>query len=1002
MPLGRRCFAVTRIRFSTAEPAARTSCLLFLVVGLMAQDGLPSFQNQIQPILASRCSACHSAKVSQGGLSLESRESVLAGGKSGPAVVPGRPTDSLLLTMVASGAMPKGGPKLTGAEVDAIRRWIESPDARGSQADESAKPPTVTQHDVIGPILGAKCFVCHGRRVQQAGLDLRTVASILKGGKSGPAIVSGKPEESLLIQKIAAQAMPPPKLQEQFSVRTVTSDELEKLKQWIAAGTPAGNDKPAHVDDATDPMIEAEDRKFWAFQSPVKPPVPQVRAGARVRNPIDAFLLQKLESRNLTFSDEAGRLPLLRRAYLDLTGLPPSPEDIENYLTDHRPDAYERMIDRLLDSPGYGERWARYWLEASGYTDSEGGNAGDSIRPHAFRYRDYVIRAFNADKPYNQFLLEQIAGDETFDYKTPTEYTPEQADRLIATGFLRQAPDSTHSTEQNYLPERFDVLANEIDILSSAVMGLTVGCARCHDHKFDPVPQRDYYRLSAVLQTAIDPYDWRIPNASVGGVGAKLDETILRLLPLRSARERQDVERINEPVRQRIDRLKKQLETKAAPFRQTILNDRLATLPDDVQRDLRAALDTPAESRSPIQQYLFKNFEATLTIEQKDIESRFEDFKKEAIEIRKEIKKEEDALIPAPSIRALFDMGGDPTPNYLLRRGDVRTPGEMVEPGVLSVLGASLTRYRVEPPPFQTGTSGRRLALARWLTQPNHPLTSRVMVNRMWQHHFGRGLVSSPGNFGRTGAAPSHPELLDWLATEFVRRDWSIKAMQRLILTSAAYRQSSQADAAKRQADPENKLLSRFPLQRLDGDALRDSILKIAGRLDPQTFGPAIRLDIRKDGEVVTKPSKHGHRRSIYLLVRRTEPVTMLDAFDAPQLTPNCLKRSQSTVSSQALEMFNNDLIRESARFLAGRIIDEVGADRRKQLERAYLKVLARPATPQELDAAEIAFPELTKAWTAHLQVEMAAEPTGSRAEWLALSAFCHTLFNSAEFLYVD
>jgi len=981
---------------------AKTSCLLFVGAGLMAQAVSPSFQNDIRPILTSHCTTCHNAKLREGGLSLESRESVLTGGKSGPAVIPGQPANSLLLTMVASGAMPKVGPKLTAAQIETIRGWIESAEARGPLSEVAASPLAVTQHDVIMPILGAKCFVCHGRRVQQAGLDLRTLAGMLKGGKSGPAIIPGKPDESLLVQKIASQQMPPPKLQEQFSVRGLTSEELDQLKRWIRLGAPAADDRPARGADTSDPMIKKEDRKFWAFRPPARPAVPQVRQNARVHNPIDAFLLEKLERRNLTFSADAGRLPLLRRAYLDLTGLPPSPDDIELYLADRRPDAYERMIDSLLDSPRYGERWGRYWLEAAGYADSEGGNAGDSVRPHAFRYRDYVIRSFNADKPYDQFLLEQIGGDEMFDYKAAEEYTPEQADRLIATGFLRQAPDPTHSTEQNYLPERFDVLANEIEILSSAVLGLTVGCARCHDHKFDPIPQRDYYRLSAVLQTSYDPYDWRIPNTKVGGVGAKLDESMVRLLPLKSVSERNHVERTNEPVRQRIDKLKKQLEAKAAPFRQTILNERLATLPEDVRRDLRSALDTPAGSRSPVQQYLVKNFEGTLTIAQKDIESRFEEFKKEAVELRKQIQKEEDRLLPAPGIRALFDMGGDPTPNYLLRRGDFRMPGEVVEPGALSVLGSELAPYRIERPPFQTGTSGRRLALARWLVQPNHPLTARVMVNRLWQHHFGKGLVSTPGNFGRTGAPPSHPELLDWLATEFVRQGWSIKSMQRLIVTSAAYRQSSQADQAKRQVDPDNILLSRFPLQRLDGDALRDSILKIAGRLDPQPFGPAAPIDVRPDGEVVNKASKHGYRRSIYSLVRRSEPLTMLDAFDAPQLTPNCLRRSQSTVSSQALELLNSDLIRESARFLAGRIIDKVGADRCKQVERAYLRILARPADREELDNAGKVLPELVKAWYERLQDEVPAEPKASKAEWLGLAAFCHTLFNSAEFLYVD
>ncbi len=347
-------------------------------------------------------------------------------------------------------------------------------------------------------------------------------------------------------------------------------------------------------------------------------------------------------------------------------------------------------------------------------------------------------------------------------------------------------------------------------------------------------------------------------------------------------------------------------------------------------------------------------------------------------------------------------MGGDPTPNYLLQRGDVRTLGEPVEPGALSVLSDGLPPYRVVKPEFQTGTSGRRLALAKWLTNPDHPLTARVMANHIWQQHFGRGLVASPGNFGHTGQRPSHPELLDWLATEFVRQGWSIKAMQRLIVTSAAYRQSSQATSAQIENDPENILLSRFPLQRLDGDALRDSILKISGRLDFEPFGPPAAIEEQFDGEVIPQDGKQGQRRSIYVLQRRTKHVTLLDTFDAPQLTPNCLRRAQSTVSSQALEMFNSGLLRESSRYLAGRIIDEAGGDLRKQVELAYLHALARPPRGDEIDAGESLIAGATGAWRERLKHESVAEPKSGRSQWMGLAALCHTLFNSAEFLYVD
>jgi cytochrome c553 len=973
-----------------------------VAVAAQAQAAPPSFERDVAPILRERCAGCHGAKAPAAELSLTTEQSVLRGGKSGPAVVPGKPADSLLLTMVANGNMPKVGPKLTSDQIETIRRWVEAGGTAKGGGSLEPPPPHVAEREVVMSILGAKCFVCHGRSKQTAGLDLRTRASILKGGKSGPAIIPGKPDDSLLVKMIASQQMPPPKLQEQYSVRGVTSDEFEKLKRWIAEDAPADEEAAAQVDPDNDPLVTAKDRQFWSFRPPVRPVAPEVRAADRVRTPIDAFVLQKLEAKGLTFSPEAGKLALMRRAYLDLTGLPPSPDEIKTYLADTRADCYERLVDRLLASPHYGERWARYWLDAAGYADSEGGVSADSIRPHAYRYRDYVIRSLNSDKPYDRFLIEQIAGDELFDYLAAKEYTPEQIDYLVATGFLRTAPDSTYSTEQNLMPERFDVVANEVEVLSSAVLGLTVGCARCHNHKFDPIPQRDYYRLSAVLQSSYDPYDWRVPQFDVIGVGAKNDPARTRLLPLKLQSEQDEVARWNAPIQERIAKLENQLKEKAAPYRQKLLNERLASLPENVRKDVTVAVNTPAESRNAVQQYLIRNFEDVLKIENKDLEAHFEDFKKTAEASRKQIQTEKETLQPIPSVRALFDMGGDPTPNYLLLRGDAQRPGMRVEPGPLSVVSAGLKPYVIEKPNFQTGTSGRRLALARWLVQPDHPLTARVMVNRIWQQHFGHGLVVGPGNFGHTGQAPTNPELLDWLATEFTRQHWSIKAMQRVIMTSSVYRQSSQATAQQVEADPEDRLLSRFPLLRLDSDALRDSILKISGTLDPQAYGPPAAIDERPDGEILAKPGKEGQRRSIYVLTRRTKHLTLLDTFDQPQLSPNCLRRSQSTVSSQALEMFNSSLLRKSSEFIAGRIIDEEGENVLRQVERAYLSILARPPSQDELRTGEKMIADATGVWKQHFEHELTAEPKLTKARWMALASFCHTLLNSAEFLYVD
>ena len=402
-----------------------------------------------------------------------------------------KPVESRLLVLISSGGMPMGAPPLEAGAIDLVRRWIEAGmPGETPQAPVPAAAPPVREREVMAAILGAKCLPCHGRRRQEAALDLRTREGLLKGGKSGPAVVPGKPEESLLVRRIRAQEMPPPHLQEQFSVRGLTSVELEKVQAWIAGGALPDPEKPLEADLGREPLVGPKDHRFWSFQAPRRPAQPRVTAQDRIGNPVDAFLLARLEEEGLSFSPPADRLTLMRRSYLDLTGLPPSPEEIRSFLADTDPRAYERLVDRLLESPHYGERWARYWLDAVGYADSEGGVSSDNIRPHAFRYRDYIIRSLNADKPYDQLLIEQIAGDELFDYKAVDKYSPDQLDWLVATGFLRMGPDSTYSTEQNNLPERLDVVATQIEILSSSTMGLTLACARCHDHKYDPLPQR--------------------------------------------------------------------------------------------------------------------------------------------------------------------------------------------------------------------------------------------------------------------------------------------------------------------------------------------------------------------------------------------------------------------------------------------------------------------------------------------------------------------------------
>ena len=967
---------------------------------------VPRFESDIVPIFQANCLACHGESLQQAELDLRTRDGVLKGGKSGPALVPGAAVESLLLGKVSSGAMPMGGEKLSPAEIEVIRRWIETGALREGEdlqsASKIATPYEVSAREIVVTILNVKCLLCHGRRRQEGGLDMQTRAGLLRGGTSGPAIVPGKPDESLLIKRIAAEDMPPEKDQARVSVRPVTSAELEKLRAWIAAGAPFDDEKPEPVVAATDPLVTKKDREFWSFQPPKRSPVPKVRHQDRARTPIDAFLLQKLEEEGLTFSPDAEHLTLMRRVYFDVIGLPPSPEEVKAYQADTSPKVYERLVDRLLESPRYGEHWGRRWLDAAGYSDSEGQVSADAPRPYAWRYRDYVIRSFNAGKPYDRFLVEQIAGDELFDYKAAKQLTPEQREKLVATGFLRMGPDGTYSSSQAFVPERLKVVADQLQVLTSTVLGLTVACARCHDHKYDPIPQRDYYRLSAILRSSYDPYDWLSPNEMPVGPDARWDETNTRIMPGGWPEEEiRDIEEYNAPIHGRIKRSEEELEEKARPLREQVLAEKWAKVPAAVRDDVRAALDTPQAQRSEPQKYLVQKFGAKIRIEPGELESRFESFKEESLEIKRVIGETKKELKPKPLIRALFDMGGRPTAVHILHRGEFRNPGNRVEPGVPSVLTWGLDPYQVEKPVWTTGTSGRRLALAKWLTQPNHPLTARVMVNRVWQHYFGIGLVKTEGNFGRMGSPPSHPELFDWLATEFVRRGWSLKALHRLILTSTAYRQSSLLDPEANVADTDNLLLSRLPLRRLDADAIRDSILQVSGRLDTTPFGPPDEVEVKSDGEVVAKAGE-GYRRSIYLLQRRKTPVTMLTAFDAPQLRPNCLRRTHSTVSSQALQMMNSDMVRENSRYMAGRVIDAVGGDPDKQVERVHLAALGRPPSKEESDRAKSTLLHLVAGWRTHLDKTVPAEPRDMRARWLALATLCHTVLNSAEFLYID
>lgn len=885
-----------------------------------ANSATPSFQTDIQPILKAKCWRCHGETVRKAELDLHTQAGIQKGSESGAILVAGKPDDSRLFEVLHEGEMPPDQKDpLTPEQIELFRKWIDSGASFG--ADTATTKSTFTQHDAI-PILLLRCTACHGRQKQEAGLDLRTKATMLKGGKSGPAMVPNHPEQSLMLKRIHAEEMPPRSRLTQVSVKPMEAAEIEKLTGWIAQGAPEVADEPDLAGTPQDPLVRDEDRKFWAFQKPQTVTVPQVTGTDRVRNPIDAFVLQKLEEKGLTLAPEADRMTLIRRASFDLTGLPPEPADVAAFVADQSPRAYEDLIDRLLASSRYGERWGRHWLDVAGYADCEGRREQHLPRPYAYRYRDYVIRAFNNDKPYDRFLLEQLAGDELADYEHATEITPEMADNVIATAFLRMSPDPTWANLTGYVPDRLEVMSDVIDIVGSGIMGMTFKCARCHTHKFDPIPQRDYYRLVAIFKGAYDEHDWLKPDeGSLGGLNSSFGK---RVLPYVSTAERQAWQKHNNEIQTAIDALK-------------------------------------AMPKTP--------------------------------EIEKQIKEQEARRTPEPGIMALWDRG-EPSPTYIYRRGDYLTTGTLVQAGVPAVLSDPQKPVEINPPWPNAKSTGRRLAFAKWLTQPDHPLTSRVMVNRVWKHHFGQGIVRSLGNFGKTGDKPSHPELLDWLAQEFIRDGWSLKTLHRKLMTSSVYRQSSLVSPASQESDPDNRLLTRMPLRRMEAEVLRDSLLLISGQLQEQQFGPAEPIQHRGGGLIVA-----GRRRSIYVQQLRKELVSLLESFDLPAMNPNCLSRAESLVAPQALHLLNDTGIRQLADHFATRVHRDAGEDVSKQIEHAYSIALSRPPSADELAESIQILEQLTAQWTK--QLTTAGQPA-AEAGRRALATYCHTLINSAAFLYID
>lgn len=851
------------------------------------------------------------------------------------------------------------------------------------------------ERDVL-PILSAHCLKCHGGETRKGELDLRTLRTLLEGGKGGPILVKGKAEESELFVQVSEGTMPPDKAPK------LTAEQITTIRTWIERGAPADQaeaPEPASASNA-DP-VTPEDRQYWAFRRPARPALPAVRAFDRARTPVDAFLLARLEPKGLGFSPDAEKATLLRRVTFGLTGLPPTPEELVAFLADDAPDAYERVVDRLLNSSAYGERWGRHWLDSAGYADTVGLDNDAAIiriRDGLWRYRDYVVAAYNADMPFDQFLREQLSGDERMDWRTAPTLDAPARDLLVATGFLRTAVDDTTENELNRPLERYQVLHGTIENFTSCVLGLTVACARCHDHKYDPIPQADYYRMMAVFMPAYNVQNWIQAHQ--------------RHLADISPTEQQAIDQANAEIERGVTERNAAVAALRAPYESALLALKLVALPEPVREPTRRALSTPAEKRHAVERYLADRYGPRLKIEPAEVDKAIgiED-RQRLTELQSQIGVLNGRRRSYGKLQALWDIGPPPQ-TQLLKRGNHLTPGRTVNPGVLSVLSESPADSRIEPRAQATKTSGRRSALADWLMRPGTPaagLVARVLVNRVWQHHFGRGLVATSENVGRMGTPPTHPELLEWLADDFIASGWRIKRLHKIILTSSAYRQashrsvdSSNPGVEPEPVDPDNVLLWHMPLHRLEAEAVRDAVLAVAGTLDRTPGGPPVPLDPRPDGRIVIdekalpNPAAKG-RRSLYLLQRRNYPLSMLGVFDVPLMNTNCPRRANSVVPLQALAMMNGAFALEQADRFAERLMREERGDASRRIERAFTLALSRPPSPHEAALSR----ELIDAQTArHLKAMPNA--SGAQASVKGLAGLCLMLFNTNEFLYVE
>ncbi|MEZ6050346.1 MAG: PSD1 and planctomycete cytochrome C domain-containing protein [Planctomycetaceae bacterium] len=838
----------------------------------------------------------------------------------------------------------------------------------------------------VQPILAKHCFDCHGDETREAQLDLRTVSSMLIGGEAGPVIVRGEPAYSELFTRIESGQMPPE------GEERLTEDELHIIREWIEADAPAEEQIVISVPPS---KITDEDRRHWAWNKPRHHEPPDVQQVERVSNDIDRFVLARLEDAGLSFSREAEAHALVRRVYFDLIGLPPSPPEVQQFADDTSPGAYERLIDRLLESQHFGERWGRHWLDVVGFVDVHGSDNDFAIikpLPGKWRYRDYVVRSFNQDKPFNRFITEQLAGDELCDWRSAETFTPEMLDNLIATTFLLCANDDSSQNELNTPDIRHHVLQRTSETVANALLAVTMECAKCHDHKYEPISQYDYYSFESIFAPVFNVRNWVTAENHVR--------------PDVSDAERAEIDQANATINSRIDGLTKRGDEIHLTCRGRILQQRLAELPDDIRDAVKSAIETPADNRTDELKQLAQAHESSIVPSDDQIEAALTDKERhECSEIEREMADLRASLRSYDQITWAVENAAPPA-THVLRRGNYLRPGLEVHPALLDILTEESTQVFRSESEDLTATSGRRLELARRLTDSDTlagSYVARVIVNRLWQQLFGRGIVETSDNFGVSGSPPSHPELLDWLTMEFVREGWRVKPLIKSMMMSSAYRQTSKTDDTSQLAetvDPANKLLWRMNLRRLDSEQIRDAMLTVSGKLDPSIGGEPLPLDVQPDGMVLIKQDglpypESQWRRSIYVLARRNYQLTMLRMFDQPIVTRNCSLRKPTAVVTQSLTLLHDDFVLEQAQFMADRARDEsADHDSAALISWSFMAALGRPADAEET------------AWSVELLTRHAAryQEDGMEAEQANLKAMmdvCHMLLNTNEFLYL-